>query len=167
MILWTLLFVAIIPVGVLIVAFVHTLTSDWGQVRRLVHERAALEQRIADAFPLRYRSPYISGYQPLREPAERNPPQGGSVIAPPSGYASQGQSNVAQLALMKAVECDIEHDQAGLTAQQAADALTMAFAHGRPSIYDFIPGYQPKDEPLPQEQYPVAQMECEVRYERV
>ena len=148
MIFWALLFVAIIPVGVLIVAFAHTLTSDWGQVRRLVHERAALEQHIADAFPLRYRSPYVSGYQPLRESAERNPPQGGSVIARP-------------LAPVR----ETERDQVGLTAQQAADALTMAFAHGRPSIYDFIPGYQPKDEPLPQEQYPVVQMECEVSYE--
>lgn len=73
----------------------------------------------------------------------------------------QGQSNAAQLILMR----EVEHDQTGLTAQQAADALTMAFVHGKPSIYDFIPGYQPKDEPLPQEQYPVVQMECEVSYE--
>lgn len=89
----------------------------------------------------------------------------------------QGQSNIALIALMNTLERDMGMvsprllppqggsviASAQFTVQEVADGLT-ALVRAMPSMDDFLPSHQPKDEPLPVERGSIELIACEVRY---
>lgn len=128
-------------------------TSDYSRVPRVIPP--PLVEPAPDAFPLRYRSPYVRqligtegvingrpwrrdnegnpifGYQPRYDLNRSEPPQGGSVIALP-----------------------------GITMQEAGEALLTMNA-AMPHMQDYLqPPAQPQSDPPQGEP-----MECEVAYE--